>query len=173
MKNVFINNFDKNKKYLLLIIIYNNKNIFNKFYRNLKNKIDFSLFNVVMINNNFPFANEKDDMEYQEICKKNLYTYINTRKNIGFLNTFIFIEKLFSLHYHNKHMFLFNCEMDSFISTKINHEHLLEIEKKLKNDCSYLFFNNEYWQKIAESKQNEKFIKMLDYHENENMSWGI
>lgn len=170
MRKVFINNFDNKKKYLLLIIIYNNINIFNKFYRNIKKKINLNLFNVVLLNNNFPLSNQNDNKHYEIISNENNYTYININKNIGFLNSFIYIEKLFSLHNKNKHMFLFNCEMDSFIETKITNEHLLEIEKKIQNDCSYLFINNEYWQKIALEKQNESFIKMIEYDKNKNMT---
>ena len=168
-KKVFINNFDNQKKYLLLIIIYGNIRVFKKFYFNLKKKVNTDLFNVVIVNNNFPLSDLKqDDIYYQKLSIKNKYTYINTYKNIGFLNSFIFIEKLFSLHYKNKHMLLFNCEYDSFIKTKITDQHLNEIENKLEDKCSYIFFNNEYWQKIAD--QNQKFIKMINYDQNENMT---
>lgn len=168
-KKVFINNFDNQKKIILLTIIYGNIYVFKKFYFNLKKKLDINLFNVVIINNNFPLSNlEKDDTHYQNICNENKYTYINTYKNIGFLNTFIFVEKLFSLHNKNKHMLLFNCEYDSFIKDKITKDHLNEIENKLKDNCSYIFFNNEYWKNIAD--QNEKFVKMIDYDKNENMT---
>jgi len=170
LKKIFINNFDNKKKYLLLIIIYNNINIFNKFYRNIKSKINLDLFNVVLLNNNFPLSNQTDNYQYETISNENNYTYININKNIGFLNSFIFIEKLFSLHNKNKHMFLFNCEMDSFIKTKITDEHLSEIEQKIQDDCSYLFINNEYWQMIALEQQNQKFTKMIDYDKNKNMT---
>ena len=168
-KKVFINNFDNQKKIILLTIIYGNIYVFKKFYFNLKKKLDINLFNVVIVNNNFPLSNlEKDDTHYQNICNENKYTYINTYKNIGFLNTFIFVEKLFSLHNKNKHMLLFNCEYDSFIKDKISRDHLNEIENKLKDNCSYIFFNNEYWKNIAD--QNEKFVEMIDYDKNENMT---